>query len=281
MTAPTSEGRDLSFAPISHTPKTLNPEQVEFYNQEGYLRPFDLFTEAEAENNRTYFDKLLKQVLAANYKQGSYAINGYHNRCKGIYDIATDPRILDIIEDIIGPDIVCWGSHFFCKLPGDPKHVAWHQDASYWPFTPARTATVWLAIDDADEENSAMMFLPKTHNIGHMPWKQTKKTAVLDQELVDIETYGAPVYNELKAGQISVHDDMLAHGSLPNKSDRRRCGLTIRYCPPVVTSTDRGWATNSILCKGTDTTGNWEYPPAPETDNIVPTDKKPKVIGAN
>jgi non-heme Fe2+,alpha-ketoglutarate-dependent halogenase len=273
--------RDLSYAPVAHTPKTLSTDDVAFYNEQGYRMPFDVYEGDEMVKNRDYFDMLLKQVQETKHKKGSYAINGYHTRCQGLYDIVTDPRILDIVEDIVGPDFLCWGSHFFCKLPGDPKHVAWHQDASYWPLSPARTVTVWLAIDDADVENAAMMFLPKTHVIGHMPWKETKKEAVLGQELVDIEQYGDPVHDVLKAGQISVHADMLAHGSLPNISDRRRCGLTIRYCSPEVVPLDPGWADNAILCRGEDRFGNWVYPPKPNMDDMFEAKAPVKVIGAN
>ena len=72
----------------------------------------------------------------------SYAINGYHMRCRGLWDIVTEPRILDYVEDIVGPNIIAWGTHFFCKMPHDGKTVAWHQDSSYWPLTPTKALTV-------------------------------------------------------------------------------------------------------------------------------------------
>jgi non-heme Fe2+,alpha-ketoglutarate-dependent halogenase len=119
--------RDLSFQPTSlSAPQCLSPEQVAFYNQEGCLGPLDLFTPAETASNRRYFDGLLKQVG----DEGAYAINCYQTRCAGIYDLCTEPRILDLVEDIVGPNIVCWASHFFCKMPNDVRSVPWHQDAS-------------------------------------------------------------------------------------------------------------------------------------------------------
>jgi ectoine hydroxylase-related dioxygenase (phytanoyl-CoA dioxygenase family) len=190
------------------------------------------------------------------------------------------PLILDYVEDLIGPDIIAWGSHFFSKQPHDPKHVPWHQDASYWPLTPARTVTVWLAIDDADQENAAMLFLPRTHRQGHLPWKPTDKPAVLGQEIQDAEQYGKPIVDALKAGEMSLHADMLAHGSTPNPSDRRRCGLTVRYCPPSVRALNPGWSKQAILCRGTDPSGHWQHNPRPNGDNLAP-DMKPKSIGAN
>src|SRR6185369_15209394 len=119
--------------------------------------PLDVYTPAEADSNRLYFDRLLEGVLAKNDGRDAYSINGYHRQCAGLWDIVMNPRILDYVEDLLGPNIVAWGTHYFCKMPHDPRPVPWHQDASYWPLTPSKTVTVWLAIDDSDVENSAMM----------------------------------------------------------------------------------------------------------------------------
>lgn len=264
-----AEERDLSFQPVVNpAPRVLTPEQVAFYNTHGYVAPFRAYTPAEAARNRAYFDDLLAKVQAARKDLDAYSINGYHVCCAGLHDIVTHPVILDHVQDLIGPDIVCWGSHFFCKVAHDPRKVAWHQDASYWPLTPARTVTVWLAIDDADQENAAMMFLPGTHTRGHLKWRQVSGPAVLNQEIEDIAQFGEPVFDELKAGEFSLHADMLAHGSEPNHSDRRRCGLTIRYCPPSVRALDRRWARGGVLCRGSDPAGNWAHNPRPAGEDV-------------
>ena len=277
----TVQERDLSFAPVTRpNPKALSPSHIEFYNQNGYVRPFRMFDPAEAERNRAYFDRLLAKLKEQNDGRDSYAINGYHIRCEGIWDIVTHPRILDYVEDLVGPDIVAWGTHYFCKLPHDPRHVPWHQDASYWPFTPSRTVTVWLAIDDADADNAAMQFIPGTHALGHLRWAETDKPAVLNQEIENATQYGQPVVNALQAGEISLHADMLAHGSGPNGSDRRRCGLTVRYCPPTVRALNPLWARQSIVCRGSDPTGQWANNPRPAGDDLSPL-HKPKSIGGN
>ena len=276
------DGRDLSFAPVNNpSPKTLTSEQIERYNREGFLAPLDLFDDAEADRWRAYFDHLLAEMARLkDGRDGNYAINGYHACCEGLYELITHPKILDYVEDVVGPDFVVWGSHFFSKKPHCPKHVPWHQDASYWPLSPARTVTVWLAIDDVTEENSPMRFLPRTHNLGHLDWKKTEKDAVLSQEIENAERFGAPVSDLLRAGQLSLHADMLVHGSEPNQSDRRRCGLTARYCPTGVRALDPSWARNAILCRGEDRTGQWGCIPRPHGDNLAP-DMRPKPIGAN
>ena len=278
---PSKDERDLSFLPVaSNAPRRLTLEQIDHYNEHGYIRPLRIFDAAGTDKNRAYFDWMLEEMKRHRDGRDSYAINGYHSRCAGLWDIVTNPLILDCVQDIVGPNIVAWGTHFFCKIAHDPKSVPFHQDASYWPLTPARTVTVWLAIDDADPENSAMQFIPGTHRLGHLEWKQTEKAAVLNQEIADAGQYGAPIYDELKAGEMSLHADMLAHGSSPNLSDRRRCGLTIRYCPPVVRALSPGWAVNSVLCRGEDTSGHWANKRRPEGEDVS-LEGRPMSIGGN
>ncbi|MEL6599527.1 MAG: phytanoyl-CoA dioxygenase family protein [Pseudomonadota bacterium] len=269
---------DLAFRPVRNTaPRRLTPDQIAHYNRLGYAMPFDVFSTEEAAQNRAYFDGLLAQVA----DRGGYAINCYQARCAGIWDLCTEDRILDLVQDIIGPDIVCWASHFFCKMPGDPKPVPWHQDASYWKLSPARTVTVWLAIDDADPENAAMQFLPGTHDKGHLEFRKVEGS-VLSYETVGVEDMGAPVSDTLRAGQVSLHADMLVHGSAPNTSNRRRCGLTLRYCPPDVRMTDDGWAegVEAIICRGSDRAGYWTHHPRPLGDDVRAKDG-PRNVGGN
>jgi non-haem Fe2+, alpha-ketoglutarate-dependent halogenase len=280
-TDPLGENRDLSFQDCATTdPKRLSREQIEAYNRDGYLRPFDAFGAEEVERNRAYFDSLLDQINALRDGRDSYALNCYQARCRGIYDLTMNPLILDHVEDIIGPNIICWATHYFCKMPFDERAVAWHQDASYWHLSPARTVTVWLAIDDADAENSAMRFIPGTHRLGPLKWRRPTGPAVLDQEIVDADQLGEPVYDELKAGQFSLHADMLAHGSEPNASARRRGGLTMRYCPPEVRMTHSDWSAAAIICRGEDPAGYWTSCPRPASDDISRRDK-PQSIGGN
>lgn len=270
---------DLGFAKVANAmPQALTPDQITQYNSEGYVTPLDVFSSEEAQAARAYFD----QLLAARSGDG-YALNCYQARAAGIWDLCTHPKILDYVEDIIGPNVVCWASHFFCKMPGDPKAVPWHQDAAFWALSPARTVTVWLAIDDTDAENAAMQFLPRTHDKGVLKWqKPDAATNVLDREIVGWEAMGDPVVNALNAGQMSLHADMLAHGSQANGSDRRRCGLTIRYCPPEVRMTDDAWAQGieAIICRGSDPSGYWRHHARP-TGEDVSAENSPRNLGGN
>lgn len=258
--------RDLRFFPVSNpSPKKLSPAQIQLYNENGYLSGFRAFSPEEARAARERSDRLLEKFI--NEGKGSYAIDRYQDRFATIWDLATAPRILDLVQDLAGPNIVCWATHYFCKLPGDPKGVAWHQDCSYWPLTPSKTVTVWLAIDDVDCGNGCMRVIPRSHLEGQLQFRESDPAElnVLSQTIDGVERFGAPVDIELKAGEVSLHSDLLIHGSLPNLSQRRRCGLTLRYCPPDVRAY-WDWNKASIICRGQDASGHWASIPRPPQD---------------
>ena len=255
--------RDLRFHPSPVAdPKTLSREQVSAFNRDGYLADLRIFDSAEAEANRRYFDDLLSRVLAAGGT--SYSISTAHMTYGPVFDLLTHPRIVAVVRDLLGNDVVAWGSHYFCKLPHNGKTVPWHQDASYWPLSPSKTVTVWLAIDDTDRGNACMRVIPGSHHFGHLTYRMTEAAdqTVLNQEIENAERFGQPVDMKLKAGEISVHADLLLHGSGANESDRRRCGLTLRYCAADVRAYD-GWNAKGVIVSGRDVSGHWANPPRP------------------
>src|ERR1051326_2430396 len=256
--------RDLRFHPATGEPKTLTSGQLAQFNRDGFLKELRVFSQAEADATRSYFDDLLAQVLAAG--GDSYSISTAHLKHARVYDLLTDPRLVAIVRDLIGNDVIAWGSHFFCKMPQDGKAVAWHQDASYWPLTPSKAVTIWLAIDDADRGNGCMRFLAGSHHFGHLTYRPSDAAEhnVLDQTVEDAERYGTPVDVELKAGEFSVHTDLLLHGSEANRSTRRRCGLTLRYCAADVRA-GLGWNAKGVIVSGHDPSGHWANPPRPDT----------------
>ena len=261
----TAVERDLSFHPSTNvTPRILTREQIAQFNREGFLKPFRIFSAVEIAELRTYFDRLLAQYLAEG--KDSYSISSAHLRHGRVWDVLTHPRIVGIVSDLLGPSVVAWGSHFFCKMPGDGKTVSWHQDSSYWPLTPSKAVTVWLAIDDADPENANMRFIPGTHVLGHLTYKlsETDPSNVLNQTVPEVEEYGDPVNVQLKAGEASVHSDLLLHGSEANRSARRRCGLTLRYTPGDVKAY-MGWQDKGVVVAG-EPPPHWGNRPRPEGD---------------
>jgi len=255
--------RDLRFHTLGiENPSTLTREQIAAFNRDGFLKALRIFNEDEIAAHRRYFDGLLERVIAAG--GDSYSISTAHLKYPEVYDLLRHPRIVAVVNDLLGENVIGWGSHYFCKMPHDGKRVSWHQDASYWPLTPSKTVTVWLAIDDADTENACMRFIPGSHLYGHLTWRLSEddEDNVLNQTIADVEWFGEPVDDVLRAGEISIHSDLTLHGSEANDSDRRRCGLTLRYCASDVRAY-LGWNAKGVVVSGADADGHWANPPRP------------------
>ncbi len=258
--------RDLSFHPVSNpSPTTLTAAQIEQFNRDGYVKGIRVYSAAEIADIRGYFDRLLAQVVAAG--GDSYSISSAHLRYGRVWDIVTNAKIVACVKDLLGENVVGWGSHFFCKMPKDGKSVAWHQDSSYWPLTPSKAVTVWLAVDDADVENACMRFVAGSHHFGAMTFRPSDPSEhnILNQTIENVEQYGQFVDDCLKAGEISLHSDLLLHGSEANMSDRRRCGLTLRYAP-VDVHAYMDWNLKGVWVSGSDPQGHWANRPRPSDE---------------
>ncbi|HYE08493.1 MAG TPA: phytanoyl-CoA dioxygenase family protein [Planctomycetota bacterium] len=268
----TQPHRDLRFFPVpeDRARRRLSAQQVRDFNARGYLAGLPVFAPDEVVRNRAAFDDLLAQ--AARLGMHNYQLTNYERMCACIHDLVTAPALLDHVADILGDAFVCWGTHCFCKMPGDPKAVTWHQDATYWNLSPSKTVTAWLAIDDADVGNSAVRVIPGSHLLGPLPMRQSRddENNALWLTTDGAEGHGAAESMCLRAGEISLHTDLLLHDSLPNTSTRRRCGLAIRYCTTDVRIAGGG-GRSAVICRGVDPEGYWQPMPRPDGDTITAT----------
>lgn len=249
---------------------TLTPQQAEQYKSQGFFSPITVLESTEAQYYREKFDELETEV---GKEKAQIGLIDYHFEKRFIWELATHPRILNAIEAIVGSDFYLLATHFFNKYGGGPDteaFVAWHQDVTFWGLEPPYAVTAWYAVDDSDRENGCMQVIPATHNNGvqaHGKSATAGNLLSINQEItVTPEQLKTVVDLPLKAGQMSLHDGTLIHGSLPNRSFRRRCGLTLRYVPTWVKQTtansfDKRW--NAILVRGEDTRGHFESLPEP------------------
>jgi non-heme Fe2+,alpha-ketoglutarate-dependent halogenase len=266
-TADTDQLETLRFSPADPAAAlTLMAADVERFNRDGFITSLQAFDRFESVSFRSYIDDLVDSVVSAPDRRNSYSISSYHVVCGRLYDLIQSPLLMDYVEDILGPDFVCWGLHLFAKQPGDPMEVPLHQDAIYWPLTPAKSVSVWIAIDDVDEENAAMQFVPGSHLLGPLAHeiKELDGTRVLKRQALRSDSFGERFTNSLRAGEISIHSDLLLHGSQANTSNRRRAGLTIRYTSAEVRPVPgwEHWASVAVHCRGTvpDHWPNWARP---------------------
>lgn len=207
----------------------LTPEEKTAYENNGYLIGLPrVFSDAEVEDLNAGF-----RALCALLESGEDAkeIREWHEASRWLYDVCVHPQVLDYVEDILGPNFYLWASNFFAKSPRSPETVGWHQDAFYWPLSPHHSVTVWIAFTDSTEETGAMRVIPGSHRAGIIKHKRSASTdSVLTLELETgsfRDDTAVPLV--LHAGEMSLHDDRIIHGSPANPSDRPRIGLTMRY----------------------------------------------------
>lgn len=207
----------------------LSQDQVDRYHDDGYVIPDFRLDAGKLERIKALHGALLERHPE------------FRDYCSALLDFepafrefAEDPAILDMVAQVIGPDIALWNMSFFAKPAKGGKRTPWHQDGEYWPIQPLATCTVWLAVDAATPENGCLKFIRGSHKDQRLKaHSRTEATDVtLNQEL-DPSTYDAAeaVDLVLEAGQISLHDVYLLHGSDANHSDKPRRGMTMRFMP--------------------------------------------------
>lgn len=242
----------------------LTQEQVRFFDENGYVTGIKIHDEAEVGRIRGLFG----EVEAKEGRQHcAIGLQGRHRDVPFVWDLASNPRILDCMATLMGQNILLLSTHFFCKYPEQEqgaKFVAWHQDVTYWGLEPPYALTAWYAVDDSDVENGCMRVIPGSHVHGVLEHgKSTTPGNLLsiNQEVrLDGIDDSKAVDLKLKAGEISIHHGMLIHGSNPNRSNRRRCGLTLRFVPPYVkaaqaNSLKKPWP--AMLVRGVDSFQNF------------------------
>lgn len=207
----------------------LTPAQIEQYHRDGYVIP-DFRMPAEVlESIKTRHAALVERK--PEFRDYCSALL---DQDPGFYDYCNHAEILDMVEQLIGEDIALWNSSFFAKPALNGKRTPWHQDGEYWPITPLATCTVWLAVDDSTIENGCLRVLRGSHRDQRLKKHNTVAAGdvTLTQEL-DRSEYDETkaVDLVLQAGQISLHDVYLLHGSEANSSPKSRRGMTMRFMP--------------------------------------------------
>jgi non-haem Fe2+, alpha-ketoglutarate-dependent halogenase len=244
--------------------KVLSADAVAQYRRDGFYFPVPALSRSEA---RGYRDKLeahervLGGPIASNMRHKVHLLFTWAN------ELANHPAILDAIEDVIGPDILCWNTTFFIKEAHSPSFVSWHQDATYWGLSTEDVITAWVAFADAPIESGAMKFWPGSHlrkQLEHRDTFDQNNLLSRGQEIAVDVPEGEGVDVVLKAGEMSLHHVLLAHGSGPNTTGDRRIGLAIRYIPPHVRQLKV--RDSAMLVRGRDRHGHFDLEQGPTAD---------------
>ena len=239
---------------------SVSDEQVNFYKENGYLTFGRIFTKSELDELREYVDEMIEHLPEGKRPE---QMDVPHFEHPYLFKYLTHPRVLNVIERFIGPDILLWSSHFISKREKDGMEVPWHQDGAYWGemLEPMHVITMWLAVDESKIENGCMRVIPGSHNLRDRRYEEVKRVNNLfGREVVNEDMDASKAVNlELEVGECHFHDAWTIHNSSPNVSQKRRCGYTMRYMPSNVRFHGANWRrTHSIyLVRGQDRTDGY------------------------
>ncbi len=249
----------------------LTAPQKQQYWDDGFLFPVDALTGAAAATYRTEFEAI-EDTWRDNglpLPLNTYKRINAHLVMPMVSKIARDPRILDVVEGVLGPDIMVFSGEFFIKEPRTTHVVSMHQDLTYWGLGAIDgLVTVWVPLSPATRASGCMDFVAGSHKNAILPHEDTFDANNLlsrGQEVrVDVSDADKTAI-ELQPGQISLHHGLTIHGSGPNTSEDRRIACVIRYMRPDVAQQvgDKDYA---MLVRGQDTHGNFIHVPAPKAD---------------
>ncbi len=234
--------RDGRSRPLGSAGQALTDEEVMRYEARGFVVPLARLPDDTLAELTEAVDALIAanpevrpEDLAVPHVPGgaSGILNTPDALRKTFLAVGRHPLLVAAAAQLIGPDVILWSSHAFCKPAGTGAPVPWHQDGQYWPIRPMATCTVWIAIDAAGPENGCLRVIPGSHRSGLLAHRREQDEALALDAAVDPAAFDPWLAEDiiLPPGGLSFHDVHLIHGSEPNQSSRRRRAMVFRYMP--------------------------------------------------
>lgn len=244
---------------------TAIPDRSAQFQQDGFVFPVRVMS---AEAAQGYMDSIERYEARSGEKAAKTLRGKAHLKLMSLYELVHHPGILDAVESVIGPNVLCWNSSMFIKDPHDAAYVAWHQDVYDFETLPDKVVTAWIALLPSTKENGAMKVIPRSHKdrlAEHTKTPPGMPTMLRDNlELAVKVDESKAVSFELEQGEMSMHHMYIHHGSPPNVSSSRRCGFAIRYVAPEVCPEKGLYA--ATLLRGRDDVGRFAKDPVPVKD---------------
>ncbi len=240
--------------------KALSAEAIEQYRRDGYYFPVPVLSQHEVADLRARLEAF--EATQGGKLQAAQR-NKSHLLFKWLDDLIRDPRVVDPMEDLLGPDILCWNTLFWIKDAGSPSFVSWHQDITYWGLAGGDVVTCWLALSPASETSGCMRVMPGSHQgalMAHEDRFAEGNMLTRGQEISDAIDEDEAVHMTLRSGEMSIHDVRLAHASGPNCPDDRRIGVSMHFMPTRAYQSGGAWD-SAALVRGSDGHGHFRHTP--------------------
>jgi non-heme Fe2+,alpha-ketoglutarate-dependent halogenase len=247
--------------------KALTELQVRDYRQNGFLFPIPVLTPSEAMEGLNNIDRLEARIGSPlpkahkRFRQGSYTFLPW------VDALVRHPRVLDVVEDVIGPDSLVFWATFFIKEPRSPTFAAWHQDSTYFGLEPHEHVIAWVALSDASKEAGCMdVLLPNGAPRQYHHARAAVENSINGASQVIVEPLDESKITsmELKAGEMSLHNTLCPHRSMPNTASHRRIGYGVSYIPAHARTTG-SYRALALLVRGRDR-GNFDLLPSPRAE---------------
>ena len=245
-------------------PKKLTTRQVDQFWRDGFVHPIRVMSEDRALALRSRletFERSTGGPLKGDLRHKTHLLFVW------LAELVLDEGIVDAVEDLYGPNLLCWATNFFIKEARSPDFVSWHQDSTYWGLNKPDVVTAWVALTPSTQANGAMTFIPGTHKFDQIPHRDTfapHNQLTRGQEVMADVDPSKAVTIEVRPGEMSLHHVRLIHGSPPNPSADRRIGFAIRYVPTSVRQLEG--EDSATLVRGVDEYHAFEHEPLPSRD---------------
>jgi hypothetical protein len=253
------------------TPTRLSPTEIDAFQRDGFLAPVDALTQAEARGLRDQLEAFERTLppgpVAARDRRK------LHVRLPWARALVEDPRILDIMTPLLGPDILVFTSTFFIKEAQTDAITAWHQDATFFGLEPYEHVTAWVALSEASIEAGCMEFILGSHRWGQLRHGPDVVPGAINagaQSIGETIDTRRTAFAPLRTGQLSLHHTLVVHDSAPNRSADRRIGLGISYIPTRVRHTGSR-RMSATLVRGADRYGHFDLEADPR--NLTPAER--------
>ena len=241
----------------------LSATQLDTYRRTGFLSPVTALEKSEIADRYAWLQALERERAGRlppllNFKP--------HLLVPWLWELIQSPQVVDAVEELLGPDILCWEASFFSKEPGDKAHVTWHQDATYWGLTGHDALTAWIAFTPSVLGNGCMRVLPGSHRaeLAHVKVADRSNLLPIGENVAMEIDHRDTCAVILQPGEMSMHHPLLVHGSGANRSTERRVGFAIRYISGHLSQRGERHGT-ATLVRGKDH-GHFDLEQAPEAE---------------